>query len=149
MEKQLKSYIVKHIDEECINGILGCFDSKEKAKAFLNRFKNPVKDYEIVAISLNPKYIANKLADPYMVSFKGKRKIPLELEIYDSIEDAELAKKEDYTISFYSKKDTYHGIFDYMVFASSKKEALAKAIKKRDEVIASGEWEKAYQESKK
>jgi hypothetical protein len=148
MEQTLKGYLVKSIDCYEIDGVQALFDSREKAKAYLHRFKTYREEMEIMEIPLNPKYIVNKLADPYCVSFKGKEKNAFYCEIYDDIDDAAKAEKESYELTFFPG-NMYNAMIEIMLFAASEEEAIAKGIKKRDEVIASGEWEKAYQESKR
>lgn len=146
MEQPLKNYIVKPIDSTEIEEIYAFFDSREKANNFLNRFKTCSKELEILEIPLNPEYIVNKLADPYRVTFQGDENRASNCEIYDTIEYAAAAEKETYELSFFSDTDKYRATFDVMLFASSEQEAIAKGRKRRNEVIASGEWDIAHKQ---
>lgn len=143
MDKQLKVYMITFIEVDEIDQVLAYFDSKEKAEAFLNRFKTDTKRYEIVEMPLNPKYIVNKLANPYLITITGKKNKPISVKIFDIIEDVERAEKEDYLMNS-SPGFINFGAIEIMLMATDKKDAKAKAIKKRDELIASGEWDKVY-----
>lgn len=145
MKNILKIYLVKHAEAESIDEVYAYFDTKEKATDFLNRFKTIPQEMEIIEIPLNPKYIANKEVDPYFVSLKGKTETdPFDLIICDYIEQAESAQKEEYSIDFLRNDSIDNGNFKITLFAANEDEATVKAIKIRDEVIASGEWDKAF-----
>lgn len=145
MENKSKIYIVKYVDSHSEDEVLAYFSIKEKAIDFLNRFKTKSTELEIVENILDPEFVTNKDEDPYLVSFKGINEMdPLDSDIYDYIEQAVSAQNQEYSVSFLKDDSINDGYFEIMLFAASKKEAVANALKKRDEVVASGEWEKAY-----
>ncbi|MBC8988177.1 hypothetical protein H9X96_20680 [Pedobacter sp. N36a] len=147
MENTNNIYIVKPIGFHEMEEIIAIFDSREKAENFIDRFKTRPIDLEIVEAPLNPEYIANKQADPYTVTLRENTNDPINLGINDLIEMAEAAAREEYDIFFYDGAERSQGVFNIMLFSGTEQEALSRAIEKRDETVASGEWDKEYQHS--
>ncbi len=145
MDSAGKLYIIGPANPDSLEGIYAIFDTMEKAQDFLVRFKTPTH-LEIVEFPLNPKYIVNKLADPYFVILRKTEKETRDLYIADYIDEAEEAEKEAYSFDFHGCSNKEQGRFNIMLFAASEQEALARAIIKRDQVIASGEWDKTFEE---
>lgn len=140
-----KIYIVKPIGFHEMEEFVAIFDSRDKAENFIDRFKTRPTDLEIVEAPLNPEYIVNKQSDPYTVTLRENTNDPINLGFNDLIEMAEAAAREEYDIFFYDGAERSQGIFNIMLFAGTEQEALSRAIEKRDETVASGEWDKEYQ----
>ena len=138
---------MKHEQAGDIDEVLGWFDCRDKAEDFLVRYRTSSLGYEIVEFPINPKYIVNKLADPYLISLYKVNEEPFDVLKFDYIEQAEAAEREEYRFNFNPKQDL--DTIEVMLFASTEEEAVAKAMKKRDEIIASGEWEKERNEALK
>lgn len=135
-----KIYQVKYKEEYDIGEIIAYFDSRDKAEEFLQRFKTSSKYCEIQECTLNPKYIVNKQADPYYITLGIKEDVPFLICNHDLIDEAEEAQREEYSLEF--KHFKLKEAINIMLFASSEAEAVEKAIKKRNEIVASGEWKK-------
>lgn len=129
-----KIYMIKSYAWETLSYDNMIFDSRKKAKDFLNRFKSK-QDLEIVEISLNPTYLSDKKQDPYYVFFWGSSNVPSDIMLCRSsteIEDALLGK-----CIFEGLNRNVKGIgASIYVFASDADEALIKALEIRDKAIA-------------
>ena len=144
MENTDKIYIIKPIGFHEMEEIIAIFDNREKAENFIDRFKTRPTDLEIVEAPINPEYIVNKQADPYLVTLRENTNDPINLAVSDLIEQAEAAAREEYDIFFYNGAKRSEGVFNIMLFSGSEQEALLRAIEKRDEIVALGEWDKEY-----
>lgn len=148
MENTDKIYVIKPIGYNEMDEFVAVFDSKEEARNFIDRFKTPPTDLEIIEVLINPEYIVNKQADPYTVRLLEHTNDPVNLGINDLIEMVEAASREEYEIFFQEGAERSEGVFNMMLFSASEQEALSKAIEKRDKTIASGEWDNVYQHRK-
>lgn len=140
MENAQKVYLVKYIEAFEISEVIAYFDNRDKAEEFLNRFKTSAESCEIEEYPLNPKYIINKQADPLLITLGKNDDEPIDIINHDYLGEAEEAEREEYKFEF--RQDGFKDVINIMLFASSEDEAVDRAIKKRDEIIASGEWER-------
>src|SRR5215217_761916 len=140
MENAQKIYLVKYEEAFEIHEVIAYFDSRDKAEEFLHRFKTSSEYCEIEEYPLNPKYITNKQADPFCISLVERDNEPFFITMHDYLDEVEEAEREEYKFEF--MHCGFVDIINIMLFASTEAEAVEKAIKKRDEIVASGEWER-------
>lgn len=144
MKNDKPLYIVKPRYNTSLDEIYAMFDSKTKLEEFIMRFKTRQKNMEVIIRTINPTFYTDKTSDPYYLAFDKITSLPKEIFLCYSPHMTEEAKLESYSISFYPGNDEQEGIFIYQCFANDEKEAINKAIIKRDALIINGDWERAW-----
>ena len=137
-------FIVQPKDSNLLKDLYACFDSRDKIEPFVNRFKSPLANYQIIRLSINPPYLSNKSQDPYCICV-GKYGLML-YESYpaDTIDEAEKALNEKSEIIFYPGCGIEDGRFYMYLFADDEDDAFEKTIAARDAAIQKGEWQSAW-----
>ena len=129
-----KIYMIKSHPWESFGHDNMIFDSKQKAKDFLNRFKTK-QNLEIVEVSLNPTYLIDKEQDPYHLYFWGSSNIPEDIALCRKAEEVEDALIENCTFEGVNLNIKRIGASVYL-FASDRDEAIRRGLEIRDKAIA-------------
>ncbi|MBB5436612.1 hypothetical protein HDC92_000276 [Pedobacter sp. AK017] len=136
-------HLVKPKNYDAFDEIYAVFDSKEKAKEFVNMFKSR-SGLEIIDGILNPDYKVDQKTAPYYISLGQTGSIPRDIFMCDYNRDLE-NKQEEYNICFYGEANFHQGLFILKIFATDEKDALSRAIKIRNTAIKNGEWDMAWE----
>lgn len=146
MKANTPIHLVKPKNYDTLDEVYAVFDSKEKAKKFIETFKSK-PDLEIIDGVLNPDYGIEKKAAPYYISLAQTGSLPRDIFMCDYNRDAE-AKQLEYNICFYGGASIYQGLFISKIYALSEKDALKRAILIRNTAIKNGEWDLAWEKHK-
>jgi len=92
--------------------------------------------------------MTSQLTFSYYVILTRDALDPIGIFIPDGLPDDLSVIEHHYEILFNEWDGLETGLFQVMVLAQSKEEALLLAILKRNEVVADGSWDRSYRESR-
>lgn len=89
-----------------------------------------------------------KQKSSYYITLEQTSTTPRDIFMCEYSCDIEEVKNEEHNICFYGEAERYHGLFISKVFAGTEAKALKRAIRIRNEAIANGEWDLAWERHK-
>lgn len=137
-------HIVKFKNKKSVEEIFAVFDSKDKAKQFIGDFKSQTC-LEIVDGILNPDLVQAQPPSPYYISLEKYSAAPRDIFLCDYNCEIEATRNEEHNICFSGGIENQQGLFISKVYAATEELALEMALRIRDEAIANGDWDRAWE----
>lgn len=111
------------------------FDTKLKALAYLDRYKN--KEGDLYKCEMNPEYHTDKTSNCYYLEFTKDGIEPESVMISNRMDSAKAAIND--VLEFNLHADLTETI-DIYLFATSEEEAIELGRARRDKAIEEGDW---------
>ncbi|TKC62511.1 hypothetical protein FBD94_09870 [Pedobacter hiemivivus] len=92
--------------------------------------------------------VMDEQQSPYYITLEQTSTTPKDIFMCEYQYDEEVIRNDEHNICFYGGAESYHGLFVSKVFADTEAQALKRAIKIRNEAIAKGEWNLAWERHK-
>lgn len=128
-------YLIGQASDSPLECIDATFDSREKAQAYLDRYKD--NDAEIFVCEVNPKYHTDKTSNCYFVEFTKNFDEPIDLVISNKMASAKMAIEDKVVFNLGFSLSERIGIY---LFATSEEEAIELGLIRRKRAFEMGEW---------
>lgn len=128
-------YLIAEAHENPLEYIDAAFDTREKAQAYLDRYKD--NEAEMVVCEVNPIYHRDNTSNCYYIELERDQNEPLEVMVSNKMESAKMAVNDEVVLN--NERGSKPRISIYL-FAKSEEEAIAQALIRRDKAIERREW---------
>ena len=128
-------YLIAQAHENPLEYIDAAFDTREKAQAYLDRYKD--NEAEMFVCEVNPIYHRDNTSNCYYIELERDHNEPLEVMISNNMESAKMAVNDEVFVNHDGGSSQTISIY---LFAKSEEEAVEQALIRRDKAIERREW---------